>query len=147
MPDVNPFEPWRPRSSPGDEGRRPPDQAPPWRRPRDPEEEPEPAWHRQPRAAEPAWTPRDEPARRGSGGTLVWLTIGLIVLSLALGAVNGRTHVSRVAASAAALWVGLLLAIVVGSEWRWYGRLAWAVSGLAGMVLCWMFVPTTDGNS
>jgi hypothetical protein len=148
MSEVNPFEPWRPRHGPDDQQRPSEENAPPWRVPApDPEEdEREPEWYRRPRAPEPAWTPqKDSP--RGSGAIFVWLTIGLIVLALVVWAANGGTHLSRVVAASAALWVGLLLAIVVGTQWSWYGRLAWAVSGVLAMFLCWLFVPTTEGNS
>src|SRR5262245_5304436 len=135
--EINPFEPWRPRRGPEDEG--PPRDLPdddmlrPWRdarrpQPSDPESEPE--WYRQPRAPEPAWTPDKESS--GGGVGFVWITLGLVVVTLIVWGVNGGSHVSRAGTAGAALWLGLLLALVIGRGWRWWGRLSWVVCGVAG---------------
>lgn len=143
--DVNPFEPWRPRPTP-DEQEPPPFELPPPRH-ADPEEDElrEPPWGHS--HLPPSFWAAPEPPSRGWGLLFVWVTAGLVVLALVVWAANGGSHVTRVAASTVAAWVGLLFALLIGSQWRWYSRVGWAAVGVVGLVLCWLFVPTTEGNN
>ncbi len=143
--DVNPFEPWRPRRD-DDPSHRGDDEV--FRRwhPREelPDPEPEPEWYRQTQAPTPAWLARDQkPATVPAG--FVWLTFLLVLAALVIWAGNGAGHVTRVAPALLVVWVGLLLAWPAGRRRRWYTRLGCAAAGLAGMVACWLWVPTLGG--
>jgi hypothetical protein len=149
MSDLNPYEPWRPRP---ERGRLPdPEEVlKPWRPPgyspspsEEPPEERDTEWYSGP-ARKPDWSGDARDMTAGQKWLIV-LTIAILIGGLIAIGVQGPTHVSRIAATGAALWVGLLIALAVSGGWRWYSRVAWAVAGLAGAAACWYFVPTTGG--
>jgi hypothetical protein len=141
--DVNPFEPWRPPASRSDEPAQP--WPPPERRPAHREERGEAGEQRDPRDIVNLWPER--PGLGSSQPATVWLSIVVAAGGMLALAQLGGGHISRVAATALAAWLGLLVGVSLARRQRWWARLAWVLAGVAGAVAAWLFVPTVGGVS
>ena len=128
--EINPFEPWRPKPDPGGESTRPrrlPSRADTQAQERD-------GWEELHQARK---------LREVMIGFTSFFLIGGIALTVPL----GGQHVSRVAATAFLLWLGLFFALIVMRKHQVRTRLLTVAAGVLTAGVAWIFVPTTGGVS
>lgn len=139
-PDLDPLQPWRPR---GDEPYLPTDPSP------HPGATPDAV------VAPPREVLWSEPSPVVTPSTTLRLdqTLFLVLSVVMLGsgmvvlAWQGVPHVSRVFAALSVFEVGLIGGLLLARKRHWLIRLACVGAGLAGVVLVWLYVPTTGGLS
>jgi hypothetical protein len=149
-PEINPFEPWRPRGAGGSSGG---EEMYPWRTPSQDQGAPDdddrnvPYYRRREGKGADLDEDRPVPPPTGANAFSVLLLIVLVISTLVAAGINGGGHFWRFAACAVALWFGFFTGTSLMYRFGWLSRVGTVLAGVVLAVACFMFLPTTGGLS